>query len=102
MVTIVQLVRTPGCGPGGRGFESHWSPEEVAIPALRRDAGNAQFSSHSQKTFVDRIGSCGPGCRGEVYLDDVRREVLLVAQKQGKNQEEKWKIPPCSSPIFDF
>lgn len=26
MVTIVQSVRTPGCGPGGRGFKSHWSP----------------------------------------------------------------------------
>ena len=27
-VIIVQSVRTPGCGPGGRGFESHWSPQE--------------------------------------------------------------------------
>ena len=27
MVIIVQSVRTPGCGPGGRGFESHWSPQ---------------------------------------------------------------------------
>ena len=26
MVGIVQLVRMPGCGPGGRGFESHRSP----------------------------------------------------------------------------
>ena len=26
MVSIVQLVRTPGCGPGGRGFKSHWTP----------------------------------------------------------------------------
>ena len=29
MVAIVQLVRTPGCGPGGRGFKSHWSPKEI-------------------------------------------------------------------------
>ena len=28
-VAIVQLVRTPGCGPGGRGFKSHWSPFAV-------------------------------------------------------------------------
>ena len=27
-VAIVQLVRTPGCGPGGRGFETHWPPDE--------------------------------------------------------------------------
>ena len=26
MVDIAQLVRVPGCGPGGRGFESHYSP----------------------------------------------------------------------------
>jgi hypothetical protein len=30
MVIIVQSVRTPGCGPGGRGFESHWSPQRIA------------------------------------------------------------------------
>ena len=29
MVAIVQLVRTPGCGPGGRGFKSHWSPKRI-------------------------------------------------------------------------
>ncbi len=23
---MVQLVKTPGCGPGGREFESHYSP----------------------------------------------------------------------------
>ena len=26
MVGIAQLVRAPGCGPGGRGFEPHYSP----------------------------------------------------------------------------
>ena len=26
MVDVAQLVRAPGCGPGGRGFESHLSP----------------------------------------------------------------------------
>ena len=26
MVDIVQLARAPGCGPGGRGFESHYPP----------------------------------------------------------------------------
>ncbi len=32
MVAIVQLVRTPGCGPGGRGFKSHWSPTKKVRP----------------------------------------------------------------------
>ena len=27
MVDVAQLVRAPGCGPGGRGFESHLSPQ---------------------------------------------------------------------------
>ncbi len=36
MVDVVQLVRTPGCGPGGRGFESHHSPHVGAKQALLR------------------------------------------------------------------
>ena len=27
-VGVAQLVRAPGCGPGGRGFDSHRSPSE--------------------------------------------------------------------------
>ena len=27
MVGVAQLVRAPGCGPGGRGFNSHRSPK---------------------------------------------------------------------------
>ena len=27
MVRVVQLVRTPDCGSGGRGFKSHLSPQ---------------------------------------------------------------------------
>ncbi len=26
MVGVAQLVRAPGCGPGGRGFKPHHSP----------------------------------------------------------------------------
>ena len=26
MVVVAQLVRVPGCGPGGRGFDSHQPP----------------------------------------------------------------------------
>ena len=28
MVGVAQLVRAPGCGPGGRGFKSHHSPNK--------------------------------------------------------------------------
>ena len=30
MVGVAQLVRAPGCGPGGRGFKSHHSPKNMA------------------------------------------------------------------------
>jgi hypothetical protein len=29
MVIVVQLVRTPDCDSGGRGFEPHHSPEKA-------------------------------------------------------------------------
>ncbi len=31
MVGIAQLVRAPGCGPGGRGFKSHYSPQVCVL-----------------------------------------------------------------------
>lgn len=30
MVVVVQLVRTPDCGSGGRGFESHLPPKDLS------------------------------------------------------------------------
>ena len=33
MVVVVQLVRTPGCGPGGRRFES-------GLPPLKKSSRN--------------------------------------------------------------
>ena len=30
MVGVAQLVRAPGCGPGGRGFKSHHSPKHYS------------------------------------------------------------------------
>ena len=31
MVVVAQLVRAPGCGPGGRGFETHLPPKKPLI-----------------------------------------------------------------------
>ena len=28
MVGVAQSIRAPGCGPGGRGFDSHRSPQK--------------------------------------------------------------------------
>ena len=32
---VVQLVRAPDCGSGGRGFESHWAPSLGSRQAVR-------------------------------------------------------------------
>ena len=32
MVVVAQLVRAPGCGPGGRGFDPHQSPHKAKAP----------------------------------------------------------------------
>ncbi len=32
MVTVAQLVRAAGCGPAGRGFNSHQSPQIKKTP----------------------------------------------------------------------
>lgn len=34
MVGIVQLVRTPDCGSGGRRFESDYSPQALTCPLM--------------------------------------------------------------------
>ena len=39
MVGVAQLVRAPGCGPGGRGFESPRSPVE-SPPAISRTSSS--------------------------------------------------------------
>jgi hypothetical protein len=31
MVSIAQLVRAPGCGPGGQGFKSLYSPKLLKV-----------------------------------------------------------------------
>lgn len=35
MVAVAQLVRAPGCGPGGRGFKSPRSPQGETTPSSR-------------------------------------------------------------------
>ena len=32
MAGVAQVVRAPGCGPGGRGFKSHFSPHFMKKP----------------------------------------------------------------------
>ena len=42
MVSVAKLVIAPGCGPGGRGFESHHPPQE------KRPFSSGLFSIQSE------------------------------------------------------
>jgi hypothetical protein len=44
MVGVAQLVRAPGCGPGGHGFKSHHSPKSFFEEACTYKASSK--SSH--------------------------------------------------------
>ena len=56
MVVVAQLVRVPGCGPGGRGFDSHQPPH---LTNLRKASGFAYFhigaSSSGKTTDFDSV-----------------------------------------------
>ena len=48
MVVVAQLVRAPGCGPGGRGFKSHLAPHFFA-PILGKKITKTQvFTSRGE------------------------------------------------------
>ncbi len=76
MVAIVQLVRTPGCGPGGRGFNSHWSPKlnanfEFSISNYYFEIRDWQFPIQNQPPLSSRglgHGLFKPGTRVRISL----------------------------------
>ena len=64
MVGIAQLVRVPGCGPGGRGFEPHYSPHftdsayygvSPSGKAPDFDSGTRRFKSCHPSHFCDPL-----------------------------------------------
>ena len=67
MVGIAQLVRAPGCGPGGRGFESHYSPHKFKYTLFGvSPSGKARdFDSR-----IRRFKSCHPSQQDRVDPDD--------------------------------
>ncbi len=50
MVRVVQLVRTPDCGSGGRGFKSHLSPQLVSVHNLRNIFNFKKFQAPHSKS----------------------------------------------------
>src|SRR6187431_971070 len=58
MVGVAQLVVAPGCGPGGRGFESHRSPL-IARPNPRPRPASGEPSGPSTKHLASRRPPAG-------------------------------------------
>ena len=54
MVGVAQLVRVPGCGPGGRGFKSLHSPHFIACEKMTHKAPVAQLDRVADFESVGR------------------------------------------------
>jgi hypothetical protein len=81
VVDVAQLVRAPGCGPGGRGFKSRHSPQSDKVywgplaqlaehPPFKRGVDGSSPSWPTRNFFLARVaeladaqdlGSCAPG-----------------------------------------
>ncbi len=63
MVGVAQLVRAPGCGPGGRGFKSHHSPKYISgysVVRLTRllweqEIGSSNLSTPTHEKYQDSL-----------------------------------------------
>ena len=67
MVGVAQLVRAPGCGPGGRGFKSHHSPKFSGYSVVRltrllweQEIGSSNLST---PTLEEPISSSQKPCQ---------------------------------------
>ena len=49
MELVAQLVRAPGCGPGGRGFESHQAPFYFDFFDMLRSSSLVQDAALSRR-----------------------------------------------------
>ena len=54
MVGVAQLVRVPGCGPGGRGFESPHSPQKIGS-VMNATLVSLQILSYAPVAQLDRV-----------------------------------------------
>jgi hypothetical protein len=54
MVGVAQLVRVPGCGPGGRGFKSLHSPHYCIRP--QQETGKAPVAQLDRVADFESVG----------------------------------------------
>ena len=52
MVVVAQLVRAPGCGPGGRRFESDLPPHFFARNSGKKITKTQVFTSQSRQALL--------------------------------------------------
>ena len=71
MVVVAQLVRAPGCGPGGRGFESLLPPHFFCqnFGKKNNEAARLHFTARSATSLKTE---------GFLYIFTYSQEALLV------------------------
>ena len=77
MVAVAQLVRAPGCGPGGRGFESHQPPVFV----------RGRLSAASPQRYIPKPdGDCGEkSATADATQGDFGNSALPITRKRTHN-----------------
>ena len=84
MVGIAQLVRAPGCGPGGQGFESLYSPHTGVSPS-----GKARDFDFRIRKFE----SCYPCHITNSFVVFLRQSSYLGVSPSGKATDSDSVIP---------
>ena len=79
MVIVAQLVRAPGCGPGGRGFESphspSWAPLFNCRDRLECKAGGARDTG----VYTEYMRISSTGQRSNHGVQQINKGALLMA-----------------------
>ena len=80
MVGVAQLVRASGCGPEGRGFESHHSPQQKSLFCLPDKRGFFEWCVPCG-TWCALCAWCGFAC--DARLRRVRDASHHLSQRSG-------------------
>jgi hypothetical protein len=79
-VAVAQLVVAPGCGPGGRGFESHRSPLSRPVPPAPVAQGIEQQTSNLCVARSNRAGRIAQPSRIQAPHASVSRWPTTISQ----------------------